>query len=113
MPAESLEEPDGIDCDDSAILLCSILRVYIPADKVFCAVGMWSYNGRTEGHMFVVVQNKSGEEFILESTASPDADVKGSYDIYALFNDKYTLATKQGLSLFGLRPIEEEEVSYA
>ena len=110
-PAESLANPEGIDCDDSAILLCSILRNYIPAEKVFCAVVMWTCDGFTDGHMCVVVQNDSGKERILESTASPELPVVGTYAVYALFNDQYTFATKAGLDLFDLRPLQKELVN--
>ena len=111
-PAESLANPEALDCDDLAILLCSILRNFIPAEKVFCAVVMWTYKGETDGHMAVVIQDENGHERILESTAAPDIPVVGTYAVYALFNDQYALATKAGLDLFDLRPIVQVQGDY-
>lgn len=101
MPAEMLDSREG-DCDDSAILLCSILRNYIPADKVFCAVGLW--NG--DGHMWVVTDSGSGRDRIVESTASPDATIRGNYKIEAIFNDRFALSTDLGLVDFDMVPIK-------
>ena len=109
-PAESLEKAangEGIDCDCSSILLVSLLRNYIPANRIFCAIVMWNLDGNPDGHMTVIYQDEAGNERILESTTSPTAELRGNYQIYALFNDQYALATKQGLSLFDLRPIQE------
>lgn len=111
LPAESLAKAaagQGIDCDCSSILLVSLLRNYIPAERVFCAIVMWNTGGSTEGHMTVILQDSDGNERILESTAPPTANLPGSYQVYALFNDKYTLATRQGLDLFDLRPVVKE-----
>jgi hypothetical protein len=110
-PAESLAKAaaeEGIDCDDSAILLCSLLRNHIPPEKVYCAVGMWSVSGKREGHMFVLIEDEGGEDRILESTASPERPVQGKYELYAIFNDKYCFATKAGLELFDLKPLEPQ-----
>lgn len=95
------------DCDCKAILLCSILRNYIPADRVFCAVGVWSKFGKGEGHMWVEVSNGKGDSRIIESTAPSSKQTYGIYQISALFNDEYTFSTVHGLKTFGLIPVEE------
>ncbi len=102
---ETLERRSG-DCDCLSILLCSLLRVHIPADRVFCAFGMWTVNGKTDGHMYVITE-KDGEDFIIESTASPEQSLVGQYNLYALFNDQYTFATPVGMKVFDLRPVEQ------
>lgn len=109
MPEEMLDKRSG-DCDDSAILVCSILRNYIPADQVFCAVGV-KRNGKTEGHMWVQL-NTGGDDFIVESTAGSNAPLRGKYVLSALFNDKYAFATENGLKEFGLVPVLLEEKAY-
>ena len=116
-PSETLEktesEEPGVDCDDSAILLCSILRNYIPPDEVYCAFGLWAMGGKTDGHMFVVTKGEGGEDRILESTAPPGKSTKGKYVIYGMFNDKYCFSTDIGLKEFDLRIAEGKEVTYA
>lgn len=106
-PAETLASRAG-DCDDLAILLCSILRNYIPAaaDGVFCAIGTKTERGKDEGHMWVVTKNKDGKDRIIEATAPSTKKVTGIYKISALFNDEYTFATAFGLKTFGLLPLE-------
>jgi len=98
----------GCDCDDMAILLCSILRNYIPAEDVFCAVGKW--NG--DGHMFIVLSDPSGEDRVLEATASSKTPLRGNYKVAAIFNDKYAFAYPEGIREFCLKPVEEKEVVY-
>ncbi|GAI62925.1 unnamed protein product, partial [marine sediment metagenome] len=109
-PSETLEksdEPDpGVDCDDSAILLCSILRNYIPPDQVYCAFGLWTMGGKTDGHMFVVTKGEGGEDRLLESTAPPGKSLRGNYVIYGIFNDSYCFATDIGLREFDLKTVE-------
>ena len=100
-PWELLEERAG-DCDDKAILLCSLLRTVLPADQVFCAVGDWALNGRG-GHMWVVTQGKNSEDRIIEATASSTKPVKGNYNLQAIFNDVYAFATPAGRKEFALR----------
>ncbi len=104
MPAELLTIRIG-DCDCKAILLCALLRNYISPEKVYCAIGMWDVNGSEEGHMWVVTQNADGSDRIIESTVAPDKPVRGSYSVYALFNDKYVFATDRGLNVFDLKPV--------
>jgi hypothetical protein len=110
MPAETLAAEAG-DCDDKAILLCSILRNYLPADQVYCAVGLWRQNGKPEGHMWVVTEGKDDEDRIVESTASPDQPAKGKYTLEAIFNDTFAFATDVGLSEFDLRPAKKVSVN--
>lgn len=105
-PHESMEQLK-IDCDDSAILLCSLLRNYIPPDRVFCAVGSWYKGGRGGGHMWVEIAEPDGTTRILESTASSTKELSGRYETSALFNDEYAFSTDYGLKLFGFIPTEE------
>jgi len=108
--SESLDDP-GVDCDDSAILLCSILRNYIPPDQVYCAFGLWAMGGKTDGHMFVVMKGEGGEDRIVESTAPPGKVTRGKYVIYGMFNDKYCFSTDIGLREFDLKTVELAEPS--
>jgi len=103
-PQETLANRFG-DCDDMAILLCSLLRNYIPPERVFCAVAVWGVESKAGGHMMVVLQDEDGTERILEATADPDKPLIGRYEYYAIFNDKYAFATKAGLQVFGLLPV--------
>ncbi|MBA7697555.1 hypothetical protein ES703_106222 [subsurface metagenome] len=112
-PSETLEKRTGVDCDDSAILLCSLLRNYMPPDQVYCAFGLWAMGGKTDGHMFVVTKGEGGEDRILESTAPPGKSLRGKYIIYGMFNDCYAFSTDIGLKEFDLRVVEEKEGSYA
>jgi hypothetical protein len=68
-PWETLADRVG-DCDDTAIALTSILRNYLPADKVYVAVGYLD----GEGHAWVVANDR-----ILESTAAPNCVIKHEY----------------------------------
>ena len=110
-PSETLEKRTAVDCDDSAILLCSILRNYIPPDQVYCAFGLWAMGGKTDGHMFVVTKGEGGEDRILESTAPPGKVTKGKYVIYGMFNDCYCFSTDIGLKEFDLKAVELAEPS--
>jgi len=104
MPAEVIDLERG-DCDCMAILLCSILRTRIPAEKVYCAVGEWGFDGITDGHMWVVIDGGNGKDRILESTAPPERSITGVYVTKAIFNDVYAYATQEGLNDFDLRPV--------
>ncbi len=106
-PAETLASQTG-DCDCLSILLCSILRNYIPAEKVYCAIGLWVYKNESTGHMWVVVGN--GEDRVIESTAPVNSPEQGHYNLYGIFNDKYALATLEGLKEFDLKVINEKKV---
>ncbi len=94
------------DCDCLGILLCSLLRNYIPAEKVFCAIGTWDLNGSPEGHLWVVTEGEDGQDRDIESTSGPDRPVRGEYKLYAMFNDWYTFASPEGLAVFDLRTPE-------
>jgi len=104
-PGETLAERAG-DCDDLSILLCSILRNYIPADGVYCAFGLWTDGGKRTGHMWVIAQDEDGEDRILEATAHPAKATKGKYVIHGFFNDQYCFATDIGLREFDLKPVQ-------
>lgn len=108
MPWEMLAARAG-DCDDKAILLCSILRNYIPPEDVFCAIGDWA----GEGHMWVVTKGDNNQDRVVESTAPSSKSLKGNYKLYAIFNDKYTFSYPEGIREFCLMPVEkvEEEVA--
>lgn len=110
MPEEMLAAREG-DCDDSSILLCSLLRNYLEPEKVFVAIGQWTVDGKPGGHAWVVTQGEDGKDIILESTAPPSKPLKGKYTLSAMFNDKYAFATEIGIKDFELRV--EEESRYA
>lgn len=99
------------DCDDKAILLCSILRNYIPANKVYCAFGLWTLGGETEGHMWLVTKGEGDEDRIVEATASPSKSIRGKYTLEAIFNDTYAFATPVGIKEFDLQTVEKVAVS--
>jgi transglutaminase-like putative cysteine protease len=103
-PWETLALRAG-DCDDKAILLCSILRNYIPAEKVFCAIGTWTRNGNPGGHMWLVTQGNRKDRTI-EATAPPGRTPSGTYRLSAIFNDEYAFAYPEALQEFGLLPFE-------
>ena len=109
-PAETVAARAG-DCDDLAILLCSILRNYIPPEKVYCAFGLWTLRGETTGHMWVVTGDETGEDRIIEATAGPERPSKGKYVLYGMFNDKYAFSTDMGLKEFDLKPVQLAEVA--
>ncbi len=105
IPSETLAARSG-DCDDLAILLCSILRNYISPEKVYCAFGLWTLNGETTGHMWVVTQDGSGDDRIIEATAGPERPSRGTYVLYGIFNDKYAFSTDAGLKEFDLKGVQ-------
>jgi len=105
-PAELLHDRAG-DCDDKAILLASLLRYKIPPEQVFCAVGTWTHGGKTEGHMWVVMDSYAEEDHIVEATAHSRMPVRGVYKLQALFNDKYAFSYPEGLRHFDLIPSRE------
>lgn len=109
-PGETLAQEAG-DCDDKAILLCSLLRNYYAPDQVFCAFGLWRVGGKTSGHMWVVTEGEGGEDRIIEATARPSKPLRGKYIIHGIFNDKYAFSTKTGIREFDLKPIELAEAA--
>lgn len=106
-PGETFEREAG-DCDCLAIALCSILRNWLPADKVFCAIGNLS-NGSDSGHMWLVMEGVGGEDRIIESTAPPEKPLRGGYNLMAIFNDVYAFSSPEGIREFHL-VIKEQEV---
>ena len=106
-PAESLESR-YLDCDCMAILLASLLRNYIPPEKVFVAFGVWSVDGTQDGHAWVVTQAEDGTDLVLESTAHHRQPLRGKYALQAMFNDKYAFATDIGIKEFELKMEEQE-----
>lgn len=109
-PVEMLGARAG-DCDDSAILLTSILRNYIPPEEVYCAIGLWDVGGRVDGHMWVVMAGQNGEDLILESTAAPGKPLGGKYILQAIFNDQYAFATDVALEEFELIPVQSQALA--
>ena len=105
-PIETLAFKSG-DCDCLAILLCSILRNGLPADRVFCGIGTWEKRSEETGHMWVTVVDLHGHDRIVESTAPSYRRTGGIYRLSAFFNDEYTWSTPRGLKEFGLMPFEE------
>jgi transglutaminase-like putative cysteine protease len=63
-PAETLALGMG-DCDDAAVLLCSLLRNFLPEDRVFATAGLF---GRWGGHVWVSAYGSGS--FVLEATLS-------------------------------------------
>ena len=61
-PAETLALGMG-DCDDAAVLLASLLRNFLPEDKVFATAGLF---GRWGGHVWVAAYGSGA--FVLEAT---------------------------------------------
>ena len=108
-PVETLSARAG-DCDDKAILLCSILRNYIPPGKVYCAFGLWRAGKEATGHMWLVTESENGEDRIVEATAGPEKPTKGKYILHGMFNDTYAFSTDVGLHEFDLKPVEMAEV---
>lgn len=105
-PGETFEREAG-DCDCKAIALLSILRNWLPADKVFCAIGNLS-NGSNTGHMWIVMEGENGEDRIIESTAPPGKPLRSGYKLMAIFNDIYALSSPEGIREFDL-VIKEQE----
>jgi len=103
-PMETLAFKGG-DCDDKAILLCSILRNYLPPDEIFCAIGLWKVRGKEEGHMWNLFINDRGKQRIIEATASASRPIQGRYTLGAIFNDCYVFVTPRALKEFALIPV--------
>ena len=95
-PAETLALGMG-DCDDSATLLTSLLRNFLPQDRVFATVGLF---GRWGGHVWVTALN-GREPFTLEATlaeALPGPWVipeEEPYIPFLRFNDRVAVEAKE------------------
>ena len=104
IPAELIEAEAG-DCDDKAILLLSILRNYIPADRVFAAFGHLR-NGKDTGHMWIETDGVNMPE-VIEATTHSRRQIKGDYNVLAIFNDQYVFASPQAIKDFDLKPVQQ------
>ncbi len=92
LPAETLSLHIG-DCEDYAILLCSLLRAYgVPADKVYVATG---YASDGTGHAFLVEKWYMGVWRIIEPQEGAvfgwmigDLLTASTYNVRYCFNDQ-------------------------
>jgi hypothetical protein len=113
LPAETLELRTG-DCEDFAILLCSLLRAYgVPSDMVYVALGF--EEGQTRGHAYLVEKWYQGIWRITEPQAGAWAGVflmdwvtAVSYGTVYCFNDQHCL---QGLPVL-LPGVYEFQLSF-
>jgi len=100
MPSETLAEGAG-DCEDSSLLLTSILRNRLSSEEVFVTIGMW----QGFGHAWVTVV-RNGKHYIVETTRAPTKPLKlegPPYVPYIRFNDVMFQEIRPGL-LEGTRP---------
>jgi predicted transglutaminase-like cysteine proteinase len=93
LPSETIKLRTG-DCEDFAILLCSLLRAYgVPPDQAYVAVGY--EEGQTHGHAYLVEKWYQGVWRITEPQAGAWAGVfimdwatAVSYETLYCFNDQ-------------------------
>jgi len=96
LPSETIELRTG-DCEDFAILLCSLLRAYgVPSDQVYVAFGFGE--DKVYGHVYLVERWYQGIWRITEPQAGAwagmllaDWATEVSYDTKYCFNDKCCL----------------------
>jgi predicted transglutaminase-like cysteine proteinase len=96
LPAETIELRTG-DCEDFAILLCSLLRAYgVPSDQVYVALGFGE--DQTHGHAYLIEKWYQGIWRITEPQAGAWAGVflmdwvtEVSYETLYCFNDQRCL----------------------
>lgn len=87
--AETLRDGIG-DCEDTSILLCSILRNKLSEDEVYVSAGRF----KGYGHAWVTVINSNGKPITLETTGSNVIKLDSSlmegqpYEPIIRFNDK-------------------------
>lgn len=105
-PAETLGwmNQDGAieDCDGSSILLCSMLRCFVPEDSVYVAVG--GHHGidhawvrYQEGGRWYVLESTLDKPFPLHSLPEDSfGNTPGPYNLYAYFNDKESVEVIPG-----------------
>ncbi|MBA7599328.1 hypothetical protein ES703_06360 [subsurface metagenome] len=101
-PFETIDHRLG-DCEDTSILLCSLLRNPLSADKVHVAVG--TYAGYGHGWIRLV---KDGEKYVIETTLAR-AVTEGTYQVLELppyrpllyFNDEQAFEVNGGLAELG------------
>jgi hypothetical protein len=119
-PAETLSRRAG-DCEDYAILLCSLLRAYgVPAEDIYVAAG---FDANDSGHAFVVerwylrqwrvIEPQDGG--LLTTDASAWA-IGHTYTIQAVFNDREFQLEPQWLSqmlINGAQPTAASPLSVA
>lgn len=67
-PYETLSLGIG-DCEDSSILLCSMLRTFITPSDVFVTIGYYGRPDPSLGHAWVTVY-RMGQKYVLETTLS-------------------------------------------
>lgn len=111
-PAETLRDGVG-DCEDTAILLCSILRTKLSEDDVFVSAGLF----KGYGHAWVTVLNNNGKPITLETTGSNIIRLSSSlmegepYEPIVRFNDKKVIELKTGgnYMLNGKNKVKEHE----
>jgi hypothetical protein len=84
------------DCDGQAILLCSLLRTFLPATDVYVGLG-----GRFElEHAWVRIR-KNGIWYVLDTTLDEVLPLwsiyeKNPYNLYAYFNDQEAVEVVKG-----------------
>jgi hypothetical protein len=79
-PSETLHKLTG-DCDDSSLLLLSMLRHFYPSDRVYAVAG--TYRGL--GHMWVELDDEILETTYTYAHAVPDPQ---NYHALVKFNDQ-------------------------
>lgn len=99
-PAETLGwmGPTGAieDCDGSSILLCSMLRCFIPENRVYVGIGGFD----TIDHAWVRYE-ENGQWYVLESTLDKPFPMyaiteKSPYNLYCYFNDSESIEIVPG-----------------
>ncbi len=92
-PSETLRDRVG-DCDDKAILLCSLLRATAHGRQAYVTVG----THRGHGHMWVTLLGK--DAFVLETTRPSPVQVEAPlYVPWFRFNDEHTIIVHEDLIL--------------
>jgi len=108
-PFETIDHGLG-DCEDTAILLCSLLRNPLSADEVHVGVG--TYAGYGHGWVSLL---KDGERYVLETTLAA-AFPGGPYQVLEAspyrplfyFNDEQAFEANGGLGELGGAPWEDK-----